>query len=86
MGPFPLQLCERRSPSIKPEMHHIATGGTAGAAIDLIRKSGEEVLAADFVIDLPNLGGASKIARKRSENPYTCGIFRSLKSFYRNCT
>ena len=35
----------------------IATGGTAGAAIDLIRKSGGEVVASAFVIDLPELGG-----------------------------
>ena len=42
----------------------IATGGTAGAAIDLIRKSGGEVLAAAFVIDLPELGGAEKLRTK----------------------
>ena len=42
----------------------IATGGTAGAAIDLIRKSGGEVLAAAFVIDLPDLGGAEKLRAK----------------------
>jgi adenine phosphoribosyltransferase len=42
----------------------IATGGTAGAAIDLIRKSGGEVVAAAFVIDLPDLGGAAKLKAK----------------------
>jgi adenine phosphoribosyltransferase len=42
----------------------IATGGTAGAAIDLIRKSGGEVVAAAFVIDLPDLGGAAKLKVK----------------------
>jgi len=42
----------------------IATGGTAGAAIDLIRKSGGEVVAAAFVIDLPDLGGAAKLKGK----------------------
>src|SRR5436190_12981257 len=42
----------------------IATGGTAGAAIDLIRKSGGEVVAAAFVIDLPELGGAAKLRSK----------------------
>ena len=42
----------------------IATGGTAGAAIDLIRKSGGEVLAAAFVIDLPELKGAEKLRAK----------------------
>jgi adenine phosphoribosyltransferase len=42
----------------------IATGGTAGAAIDLIRKSGGDVVAAAFVIDLPELGGATKLKAK----------------------
>jgi adenine phosphoribosyltransferase len=42
----------------------IATGGTAGAAIDLIRKSGGEVVAAAFVIDLPDLGGAQRLRDK----------------------
>jgi adenine phosphoribosyltransferase len=42
----------------------IATGGTAGAAIDLIRKSGGEVVAAAFVIDLPDLGGAARLKAK----------------------
>ena len=42
----------------------IATGGTAEAAIELIRRSGGELVAAAFVIDLPDLGGAARIARK----------------------
>lgn len=42
----------------------IATGGTAGAAIDLIRKSGGDVVSAAFVIDLPDLGGAQKLKDK----------------------
>ena len=42
----------------------VATGGTADAAIDLIRKSGGEVVAAAFVIDLPDLGGAAKLRQK----------------------
>lgn len=42
----------------------IATGGTATAAIDLIRKSGGNVVAAAFVIDLPDLGGAEKLKSK----------------------
>jgi adenine phosphoribosyltransferase len=40
----------------------IATGGTAEAAIKLIRRSGGEIVAAAFVIDLPDLGGAKRIA------------------------
>lgn len=39
----------------------IATGGTANAAIELIRRSGGEVVAAAFVIDLPDLGGARRL-------------------------
>ncbi len=40
----------------------IATGGTATAAIALLRTIGAEVVAACFVIDLPDLGGAARIA------------------------
>ncbi|MBI1202468.1 MAG: adenine phosphoribosyltransferase [Rhodopseudomonas sp.] len=39
----------------------VATGGTAEAAIKLLRQMGAEVLAACFVIDLPDLGGADKL-------------------------
>ena len=41
----------------------IATGGTAEAAIKLLRQLGAEVLAACFVIDLPELGGAERLRR-----------------------
>jgi adenine phosphoribosyltransferase len=39
----------------------IATGGTAIAAVELLRRAGADVLAAAFVIDLPDLGGAEKL-------------------------
>ncbi len=39
----------------------VATGGTAEAAITLLRKLGAEVVAACFVIDLPDLGGTTRI-------------------------
>jgi adenine phosphoribosyltransferase len=39
----------------------IATGGTAAAAVSLLRSIGAEVIAACFVIDLPDLRGARKI-------------------------
>jgi adenine phosphoribosyltransferase len=39
----------------------VATGGTAEAAVKLLRQMGGEVLAACFVIDLPDLGGAEKL-------------------------
>ena len=39
----------------------IATGGTATGAIRLLQQMGADVVAACFVIDLPDLGGAKKI-------------------------
>lgn len=41
----------------------IATGGTAQAAVSLVRQSGGEVVAACFVIDLPDLGGAERLRK-----------------------
>jgi adenine phosphoribosyltransferase len=43
----------------------IATGGTALAASQLLRSVGGELAAASFVIDLPALGGAQKLAEQR---------------------
>ncbi|MEW6018216.1 MAG: adenine phosphoribosyltransferase, partial [Pseudomonadota bacterium] len=39
----------------------IATGGTALAALDLLRQGRAEVVAAVFVVDLPDLGGAERL-------------------------
>ena len=39
----------------------IATGGTAEGAVRLLRQMGAEVVAACFVIDLPDLGGAARL-------------------------
>ncbi|HEX2561933.1 adenine phosphoribosyltransferase [Phenylobacterium sp.] len=39
----------------------IATGGTAMAGLSLLRGAGAEVVAAAFVIDLPDLGGADRL-------------------------
>ncbi len=39
----------------------IATGGTAAAAVKLLRQIGANILAACFIIDLPDLGGAAKL-------------------------
>jgi adenine phosphoribosyltransferase len=39
----------------------IATGGTAEAAVKLLRKLGAEILGACFVINLPELGGAARL-------------------------
>ena len=39
----------------------IATGGTAEAAIKLLRQGGAEVVGTAFVVDLPDLGGADRL-------------------------
>lgn len=39
----------------------IATGGTAEGAVKLLRQMGADVIAACFVIDLPELGGRKKL-------------------------
>ena len=40
----------------------IATGGTAEAAVKLLRSLGASILAACFIIDLPDLGGSARLA------------------------
>ena len=40
----------------------IATGGTASAAVQLLRQVGADVIEACFVIDLPDLGGSEKLS------------------------
>ncbi|HTX51756.1 MAG TPA: adenine phosphoribosyltransferase [Caulobacteraceae bacterium] len=39
----------------------IATGGTALAAVQLLRDANAQIVAAAFVIELPELGGAAKL-------------------------
>lgn len=39
----------------------IATGGTAEAAVKLVRQSGGDVVGATFVIDLPDIGGGKRL-------------------------
>jgi adenine phosphoribosyltransferase len=39
----------------------IATGGTALGAVQLLRSLGAAVLAACFIVDLPELGGSAKL-------------------------
>ena len=40
----------------------IATGGTAEAAIHLLRQAGSNIVGASFVIDLPDLGGSQRLS------------------------
>ena len=41
--------------------HGVEGGGTAEGAVKLLRQIGANVLAACFIIDLPDLGGADKL-------------------------
>ena len=42
----------------------IATGGTALAAINLFRRLDAEIVGCGFLVDLPELGGADRIAEQ----------------------
>jgi adenine phosphoribosyltransferase len=53
----------------------IATGGTAAAALELIRRSGSDIVAACFVIDLPDLGG-SRLLREKGVKVHTLVEFK----------
>jgi adenine phosphoribosyltransferase len=52
----------------------IATGGTAGAAIALLRQAGAEIAGAAFVIDLPELGGRALIEKMGVEVTVLCAF------------
>jgi adenine phosphoribosyltransferase len=39
----------------------VATGGTATAAAQLLKEAGADMVAASFVVDLPDLGGATRL-------------------------
>ena len=42
----------------------IATGGTAGAGLNLLRRAEADVIAAVFLVDLPDLGGANRLRQQ----------------------
>lgn len=42
----------------------LATGGTAGAAIDLVRRTGASVVAFVVVLELPSLGGRARVEER----------------------
>ena len=42
----------------------LATGGTASAAVDLVRRTGAIVAATSFVVELPDLGGRHVLIEK----------------------
>lgn len=39
----------------------LATGGTAGAAVELVRRTGADVVAVAVILDLPGLGGSERV-------------------------
>ena len=41
----------------------IATGGTAEAAIHLLRKTGANIIGAAFIVSLPDLGGVARLTK-----------------------
>lgn len=50
----------------------IATGGTALAAIKLLHQLNADVLAAAFVVDLPDLGGTTRLQDMQIKTHYLC--------------
>jgi adenine phosphoribosyltransferase len=42
----------------------IATGGSALAAVRLIRRAGASVAGGSFIIDLPDLGGSARLKQE----------------------
>lgn len=42
----------------------LATGGTLGAGVDLVQRSGARVLSAAVILDLPALNGRAELARR----------------------
>ena len=52
----------------------IATGGTAEASVKLVRQAGGTVIGCSFVIDLPDLGGRSRIKHMGIETWALCAF------------
>ena len=50
----------------------IATGGTAEATVKLIRRLKAEVLGCSFIINLPDLGGVSRLKELGVESFSLC--------------
>jgi adenine phosphoribosyltransferase len=42
----------------------IATGGTAGAGLNLLQRADADIIAATFLVDLPDLGGANRLRQQ----------------------
>ena len=50
----------------------LATGGTASAAVDLVRRTGAIVAATSFVVELPDLGGRNVLIAKNVDVHSLC--------------
>lgn len=50
----------------------IATGGTAVAAVELLREIGAEVVACSFVVSLPDLGGVPRLEKMGCRVHWLC--------------
>ena len=50
----------------------LATGGTASAAVDLVRRTGAIVAAKSFVVELPDLGGRNVLMAKNVDVNSLC--------------
>ncbi|MCB1193424.1 MAG: adenine phosphoribosyltransferase [Leptospiraceae bacterium] len=54
----------------------VATGGTLGAAIQLVQRLGGKVYEAAVIVDLPDLGGAKLIKKKFKIDTYAICEFK----------
>jgi len=52
----------------------LATGGTAVAGVKLIERLGGHIVAASFVVDLPDLGGANRLRKMGIEVHTLCAF------------
>jgi len=52
----------------------IATGGTAEAGIKLIENLGGQVISANFLVDLPDLGGRARIEKMGIQTTVLCAF------------
>jgi len=50
----------------------LATGGTAEAGIKLVERMGGEVISAAFVVDLPELGGRTRLQNMGIDTHWLC--------------
>lgn len=54
----------------------VATGGTLGAAIQLVRRLGGEVYESAVIVDLPDLGGTKLIKKKFNVDTFSLCEFK----------